>query len=170
MRRWIVVGAAVVLTLTGCVSATDVRSGAASVAGNPTPNASARCDLFTPTQLQAVLRVEFSEAVLDPASTGSTTQCQWTAKDQTAMVLTKVASKDAAFLYKESRTTSQQSLGVVTSASIPGARSAYQLPSLGRTAMLVGDQMVEVSVLVPSATPAQVDRTAALAAQHAQRS
>jgi hypothetical protein len=170
MRGRIIVSAAALLALTGCVSAKDVQSGAASVAPNPTPNASARCDLFTTTQLQALLRVEFSEAVLDPASTQSTTQCQWTAKDQASLVLTKVAAKDAAFLYRESETTSQQSLGVVTSVTIPGAREAYQLPSLGRTAMLVGDQMIEVTVLVPSATAAQVNRTAALAAQHAKRS
>lgn len=159
----------VVLATTGCVSAGGGPS-ADSGAAVPTPTVAAECDLFSAAQLQRQLGVSFvAPRAVDPSSTATTTVCQWTATDQTALVITKVLTEDARLVFEAALDQSKRTLGPTASVDVPGAKAAFSIPSLGRTGMLVGDTFVEVSVLVPSATPEQVAGLAASAARSAAR-
>ena len=154
-------------SLAGCVSAADTQAGSAPAALNPTPNASPRCDLFTTEVLAKLLNVKYSEAILDPASTDSLTQCQWAAVNQESLVITKVINKNPVFIFRESKINSERSLGKVDDINVPGATAAYSVPSLGRTAMVVGEEFIEVSVLLPTATPKMIVGAAVIAANNA---
>lgn len=160
--------AAGALLLTGCVSAAEPS------AGPPTPSPSRsgpQCDVLTVEQLQETLGVAFvPPRAPDPSSTATTTVCQWTATDQTALVITKVLTGvNAKLVFRSSFEETRRTLGPTETTDIPGATSAFRVPSLGRTAMLVGNRFVEVSVLVPSATPARVADVAAFAARSLRR-
>lgn len=153
------------LALAGCVSAQPpTTQSATGGASNPGPDAVSRCDRLTTAGLAKQLGVEFAEPRVDPSSTDSLTTCQWTAADQTSLVLTTVATEEPALFYEQTRSNSMRTLGTVTDVDIKGAKQAYQLSSLGRTGMLVPGAFVEVSVLVPTAEPKDVTRVAQMAA------
>lgn len=167
MRLALPVAAVCVLTA-GCVSAQPASTGAGAVAS--APSIAPQCDLLTSASLQRTLGVSFvAPRAEDPSSSATTTVCQWTASDQSALVITKLLTRDAALVFRSSFEESQRSLGPTQATTVPGAKSAYVVPSLGRTAMLVDDRFVEVSVLVPSATPEQVAAVATQAARSARR-
>lgn len=171
MRVIVAAGAAGVLALTSaCVSASDRASSEATATGSGATPAARICSLLSAAQLGQVLGVAFREPIAAAGSTATATQCQWTATDQTSLVLTKTVSKQADIVYRSAMRESQRSIGAVAPVRIPGATAAYILPSLGRTGMLVGDRYVEVSVLVPSATPGQIRQVATAAAANARRS
>lgn len=152
------------LSLSACVSAPPPPTSSAAAAK---PEAEQRCPAFTAGQLSRTLGQPFSDARVDPSSTDAIIACQWTAKSQAALVLTKVATQGGRVLFEESRDASARSIGAVNPVTIRGARSAYVIPSLGRVGMLVDDRFVEVSVLVPSADGQDVARLATLAARNA---
>jgi Protein of unknown function (DUF3558) len=161
-------GATALVTLTGCVSASNGESAAAPASVSATPLAQQKCDLFAQAQLETLFKQGFLQPTIDAANTNATTTaCQWTVSSQEGLVLTKVVTAKAAKLYDESKQQSARTLGIVEDIKVPGADKAFELASLGRTTMLVGDSLVEVSVLIPTATSADVHKAAELAARHA---
>lgn len=166
MRVIVAAGAAAILT-SGCVSAADRSADATSAGSDATAAAIRTCDLLNAQELGRILGTAFQAPIVDPSSSDTGTQCQWTSNDQTALVLTKVISQQADVVFRTTLRESQRSIGAVRKTDIPGTRAAFVLPSLGRTGMLVGDRYLETSVLVPSATPAQVERVATTAAKAA---
>lgn len=166
-RAIVATGVAGVIALTaGCVSAAD-RSGPVSTQADATAAAERTCSLLNAEELGRVLGLAFKPPIVDPSSTQTAVQCQWTATDQSALVLTKVVTDEADVVFRTTVRESQRSIGAVQNTKIPGATRAFVLPSLGRTGMLVGDSYVEVSVLVPSATPPQIEDIATAAARAA---
>lgn len=166
MRRGslVLVIAGVAAVTTGCVSAADRAADTVTASGSGATPPAQTCSLLTAPGLGQVLGRAFTEPVVDPSSTASATQCQWTATDQTALVLTKVVGEQADLAFRTAVRSSQRSIGAVYRTRIPGAQQAYLLPRLGRTGMVVGHRYVEVSVLVPGATPAQIRQVATEAA------
>lgn len=166
MRLIVAAGAAALLT-SGCVSAADRSSDTVSAGSDATAAAIRTCDLVTSEELGRILGTAFQAPIVDPSSSNTGTQCQWTSTDQAGLVLTKVVAKQAAVVFRTTVRESQRSIGAVETTQIPGTRASFVLPGLGRTGMLVGDRYVETSVLVPSATPQQVRSVAIVAAKAA---
>lgn len=156
--------AGMLLFATGCVSAAD-RSDTVSTQADATAAAERTCSVLSAEELGRVLGLAFKPPIVDPSSTPTAVQCQWTATDQSALVLTKIVSEQADVVFRTAVRESQRTIGAVERTRIPGADAAYVLPTLGRTGMLVGDSYVEVSVLVPSATQSQIEQVATDAAQ-----
>lgn len=167
MRKIAVIAAVgLAFALSGCVTAEEPK-GDATVMTTAPSNADKRCDLLTSDDLSQIFGVEFIGPTPTSASNQQQAECQWTAADQGAVVLVKVSDGGGKFLYRENIRAAEQNVGIVEQIKIKGAESAYALPRLGRIGMVVDDNYVEITALVPGASDEQISQLAASVAASA---
>ncbi len=172
MRSWlgvtIVAVPLVAASLSGCVSARDNATQQSANAAAPRLDPAAECPLLDSADLSDVTGTSFLPLpTVAPDSGKGAVECQWTATNQEALVLTKQIDGNALDTFKNSLLNAERTLGAVTPVPMKGTKAAYVLPSMGRTAMVVDGSYVEVSVLVPGASAGQVAQVARLVAANA---
>jgi hypothetical protein len=157
-----------VASLAGCVSARDGATTQSADATGPKVDPAAACSLLDSADLSEITGTSFLPLpTVDPDSDEGAVECQWTATNQEALVLTKQIDGQALTTFKNSLLNAERTLGEVTPVPMKGTKAAYVLPTLGRTAMVVDGSYVEVSVLVPGASAGRVARVARLVAANA---
>lgn len=163
-----VITALLISAVTGCVSAQD---SAAPVTGTPAPSTapdrSPECPLLTSAALTEITGIPFQPQPSVPESDDNAIACQWTATDAEALVITRTITQDPEFTFRQSRLNTERNLGPAVPTTVTGARAAFAVPSQNRVAMVVEDEFIEVTVLVPSATPVQQAEIVQLAARRA---
>lgn len=131
------------------------------------PDRSQECPLLTSEALTDITGIAFQDQPSVPESDANSVQCQWTATDAEALVITRTITADPEFTFRQSRLNTERNLGPAVPTTVKGAQAAFAVPSQNRVAMVVDDEFVEVTVLVPEATPTQQAEIVQLAARRA---
>lgn len=145
--------AALVLSLTGCVSSQDVeaRSAGGTVA-SPSVDSATVCPPLTGAELTRITGVPFQPRPVVVSSGEDSAECRWAATNGEAFIVTRSHSKHAEDHFRQAMTSAQQNLGATARIAVKGADAAFAVPNVARFGLVDDETYVEVNTVVPEAT------------------